>query len=52
MFVKEVDFKEYCPKCEHFSDDEFDPESQCYDCLAQGWNEDSHKPIKFKEATT
>lgn len=52
MGLKEVDFFKYCGKCEHNSTDEFDPDSPCYDCLAQGWNTDSHKPIKFKEKTS
>lgn len=47
MATKEVYFNEYCPKCEHYSKSE--AEDPCYDCLAQGWNEDSHKPIMFKD---
>ena len=47
--TKEVDFHKYCPKCEHFKEDEFDAKSICYDCLAEGHNVDSHKPVSFKE---
>ena len=44
---KEVYFFKYCHLCEHEKLD--DKDKPCDDCLAQGWNEDSHKPICFKE---
>ena len=47
--VHEVDFYDYCSKCKHAAEDEFDVSSACYDCLAQGWNTDSRKPIGFQE---
>ena len=47
MSIKEVRFDQYCPKCEHLEKSE--AEDPCYDCLNQGWNDESHKPIMFKE---
>lgn len=47
--LKEVDFHQYCKKCEHKTKSEFNPESPCYDCMDQPFNQDSHKPINFKE---
>lgn len=48
--IHEVKFDDYCSKCEHAKEDEFDVKSVCYDCLEQGWNIDSRKPVGFKEA--
>ena len=47
MAIKEVRFDEYCKICKHFEKSE--AEDPCYDCLNQGWNTDSHKPIMFEE---
>lgn len=47
MSIKEVRFDQYCPKCENWEKSE--AEDPCYDCLNQGWNDESHKPIMFKE---
>lgn len=45
--TKEVMYKDYCPKCIYADLEEVkDP---CNECLNQGYNENSHKPIKFKE---
>ena len=44
---KEVYFHIYCVKCEH--KDIPEEEDPCRDCLTQGWNIDSHKPINYKE---
>jgi hypothetical protein len=44
---KEVIFHEYCPKCQYWARGEH--EDPCEDCIAQPWNENSHKPIGFKE---
>lgn len=46
-WVKEVYFDQYCPKCKHW--DKTESEDPCYDCLEDGWNVDSHKPVKFEE---
>ncbi len=44
---KEVYYNYFCSKCVHFpSDERKDP---CNDCLNQPWNQDSHKPVNFKE---
>lgn len=45
--LKEVRFDEYCKLCKHWEKSE--AEDPCYDCLNQGWNIDSHKPINFEE---
>lgn len=47
IITKEVLFNEYCPKCKHYEKSE--SEDPCWDCLDQGWNENSHKPINFEE---
>ena len=44
---KEVRFDLYCPKCKHHEKSE--SEDPCWDCLDQGWNENSRKPINFEE---
>ena len=45
--LKEVLFDVWCPRCEHFTKEEL--ESPCYECLDEPANEDSHKPVRFKE---
>ena len=45
--TKEVFFSEYCLKCKY--GDLKETEEPCDECLSQGWNENSHKPINFKE---
>lgn len=47
--LKEVYFDEYCHKCQH--EEKKESEDPCYDCLGQGYNVDSHKPVNFKEKT-
>lgn len=48
IFDKEVRFDIYCPKCIHEKQDEaMDP---CNECLAHPVNENTAKPINFKEA--
>lgn len=44
---KEVYFNEYCPKCKHA--DKKESEDPCWDCLENGYNEYSHKPINWEE---
>lgn len=46
--LHEVDFHEWCPKCEHFKLAE--REDPCHDCLNEPINEDSRKPVMFKDA--
>lgn len=44
---REVNFEKYCETCEHKElDEKFD---QCNDCLANGTNENSEKPVYWKE---
>lgn len=50
MATKEVNFRLYCPKCKHYPLSAID--DPCNFCLAQGHNEDSHKPIYYKEKET
>lgn len=49
MSIKEVRFDRYCPLCAHYQKSE--AEDPCYECLDQGWNDDTHKPINYKEKT-
>lgn len=45
---KEVYFHEYCEKCKYKDiDDVKDP---CNECLGEGSNLHSHKPINYEEA--
>ena len=48
--TKEVYFNQWCPKCSHYNKSE--TKDPCNECLTQGWNIDSHKPINFKEGDT
>lgn len=43
--TKEVYFDKYCRKCMHWHLSEDD--SPCDECLEEGGNEDSHKPLYF-----
>ena len=47
MAIKIVEFDKWCKLCEHWEKRE--DEDPCFDCLNQGWNEDSTKPILYKE---
>ena len=45
---KEVFYYKYCPLCKYEnSDKKEDWEDPCNECLTQGWNENSHKPIRY-----
>lgn len=44
---KEVYFDQYCSKCEYKNRPE--TANPCWDCLDEPANEDSHKPLYFKE---
>lgn len=46
--LREVDFHEWCPKCEYYELKE--NEDPCHDCLNEPANDDSRKPSLFKEA--
>lgn len=46
--LHEVNFQEWCPKCEHFKRAEH--EDPCHDCLNEPVNDDSRKPVMFKAA--
>lgn len=45
--IKEVNFMEYCKKCVHTK--VYEGDDPCNECLTQGWNEGSKKPIYYKE---
>lgn len=49
--TKEVYFNEWCDKCQYgkIPEDKIKETDPCWNCLTQGWNYDSHKPIAFKE---
>lgn len=47
--LKEVRFDIYCQKCEHKNlEEKFDP---CNECLNKFMNENSEKPLFYKEDT-
>ncbi len=46
---KEVFFDMYCKTCKYRRTKENDPEGACWDCLEVPVNQDSHKPINWKE---
>lgn len=45
--IKEVDYNKYCRECKHEKSEE--NESPCNECLEQGYNFNSHKPIRFED---
>ena len=45
---KEVFFEKYCKTCEYAQCGE--DEEHCFECLQHPSNEDSHKPVMYKEA--
>lgn len=47
MTEKIVDFHEWCNKCVY--DDKPENEEPCWECLTKPVNEDSHRPINYKE---
>lgn len=47
--LKEVNFKDWCPKCKNKDVDEHDPEGKCWDCLEVPYNQDSHKPVNWEK---
>lgn len=47
MAIKEVRFDIYCKQCRYYNKSE--AEDPCWDCLNEGQNYDSHKPIRFAE---
>jgi len=47
MATKEVRFDIYCKTCKYYNKEEH--EDPCWDCLNEGWNENSNKPIYWKE---
>lgn len=48
--LHEVNFHEWCPKCEYFKLEEY--EDPCHECLNEPVNDDSRKPMQFKEASS
>lgn len=47
---KEVFFDVYCPSCEHRKTNE--QEEPCNECLTYFTNDNSHKPVNYKEKET
>ena len=45
--TKEVYFHEYCKTCKYKDKEDWD--DPCNDCLAQGYNYDSHKPVEYQK---
>lgn len=48
--LKEVYFGEYCKRCKHRSNKEY--ESPCDECLSFPGREDSHKPLYYESEET
>ena len=46
MATRIVHFHEYCKKCKFEKTSE--TEEPCDDCLTNGGNEDSHKPVHYE----
>lgn len=42
-----VDFEKYCKTCEYY--DLKETKDPCNDCLGEGANDDSRKPVYYKE---
>lgn len=47
MNTKEVRFDIYCKKCKNYEKKE--TEDPCWECLNNGWNENTHEPVMFEE---
>lgn len=45
MATKEVRFDLYCRSC--VNKDTPEKDEPCSECLSQGWNDDSRKPIRY-----
>lgn len=45
--LMEVDYFQYCPQCKDYKTDS--TKDPCNECLGQGYNYNSSKPINFKE---
>lgn len=44
--TREVNYHKFCSTCENAKKSEND--DPCFDCLTQGWNYHSEKPINYK----
>lgn len=47
MTQKMVEFEKWCSKCMHL--DKPENEEPCWECLTNPTNEDSHRPVNYKE---
>lgn len=47
MAMKIVEFDKWCSTCKHSSKEEH--EDPCHECLDEGFNMDSHKPVNWEE---
>ena len=45
--LKFVHYNDYCPTCEHYSEEE--SSDACNECLNNPVNVNSHKPVNYKE---
>lgn len=45
----EVDFNTYCKLCKH--KDVLETDDPCNECLEQGYNYNTSKPVNYKEAS-
>lgn len=49
--AKLVDFEKWCKQCKYRKDSEFDPESECYECLEYPENMQTTKPTHYVQDT-
>lgn len=47
MAMKIVEYDKWCESCKHYKLEE--SEDPCHDCLADPFNNDSHKPVNWEE---
>lgn len=47
MTNKIVEFDKWCSTCKHYETSETD--DPCNECLNEGFNMDSHKPVNWEE---
>ena len=46
---KLIRFDKWCSKCKHYNESEFDPESDCYECLDIPENYQTDKPVRYEK---
>lgn len=47
QYEHEVHWEKWCPTCKYYKESEFNPDSECYECMFDFKNEATSKPIKY-----